>query len=81
MSVESRAPVVSRTAPTTPGVMNATAQQDIDSTQTDVAVMMWTSVWLQTVVVITHARTAPVPSNVSAAEVSVWTRTDSPASH
>lgn len=37
-SVESRAPAVSRTAPTTPGVMNATAQQDIDSTQTGVAV-------------------------------------------
>lgn len=40
MSVESRAPAVSRTAPTTPEVMNATAQQDTDSTQTDVAVMV-----------------------------------------
>lgn len=40
MSVESRAPAVSRTAPTTPGVMNVTAQQDTDSTQTDVAVMV-----------------------------------------
>ena len=39
-SVESRAPVVSRTAPTILGVMNATAQQDIGSIQTDVAVMV-----------------------------------------
>lgn len=40
MSVESRAPAVSRTAPTTPEVTSATAQQDTDSTQTDVAVMV-----------------------------------------
>lgn len=40
MSVKSRAPAVNRTAPTTPGVMNATAQQDTDSTQTGVAVMV-----------------------------------------
>lgn len=38
MSVENRPPVVTRTAPTTPGVMNATAQQDTDSMQMDVAV-------------------------------------------
>lgn len=38
--MESRAPAASRTAPTTLEVMNATAQQDIDSTQTDVAVMV-----------------------------------------
>lgn len=31
---------MSRTATTTPEVMNATAQQDTDSTQTDVAVMV-----------------------------------------
>lgn len=30
MNVESRAPAVNRTAPTTPEVMNATAQQDTD---------------------------------------------------
>lgn len=40
MSVESRAPAVSRTAPTILGVMNATAQQDTDSTQMDVAAMV-----------------------------------------
>lgn len=40
MSVESRAPAVSKIAPTTPEVMNATAQQDTGSTQTDVAVMV-----------------------------------------
>lgn len=40
MSVESSVPAASRTAPTTPGVMNVTAQQDTDSTQTDVAVMV-----------------------------------------
>lgn len=38
--MESRAPAVSRTAPTTPEVTSATAQQDTDSTQTDVAVMV-----------------------------------------
>lgn len=38
--MESRAPAASRTAPTTLEVMNATAQQDTDSTQTDVAVMV-----------------------------------------
>lgn len=37
-SVESRAPAASRTAPTTPEVMSATAQQGTDWTQTDVAV-------------------------------------------
>lgn len=36
-SVESRAPAVSRTAPTTPEVTSATALQDTDSTQTAVA--------------------------------------------
>lgn len=41
---------------------------------------MWMSVWLLTVVVITHARTARAPFSVSAAGVSVWTRTGSPAS-
>lgn len=39
-SVERRSPVVSRIAPTTPGVMNATALQDTDSTQTGVAAMV-----------------------------------------
>lgn len=39
-SVQSRAPAVSRTAPTTPGVTSVTAQRDTDSTQTDVAVMV-----------------------------------------
>lgn len=39
-SVENGAPVVSKTAPTTPEVMNATAQQDIDSALMDVAVMV-----------------------------------------
>lgn len=38
--MESRAPAASRTAPTTLEVMNATAQQDTDSTRTDVAVMV-----------------------------------------
>lgn len=40
MSVESRAPAVNRTAPTTPGGTNATAQQDTGSAQTGVAVMV-----------------------------------------
>lgn len=44
-SVESRAPVASRTAPTILGVMNATAQQDIGSNQTDVAVMVCLTIY------------------------------------
>lgn len=38
--MESRAPAVSRTVPTTPEVTSATALQDTDSTQTAVAAMV-----------------------------------------
>lgn len=37
------------------------------------------NVWLLMAAVITHARTARVPFSVSAAGVSVWTRTGTPA--
>lgn len=43
-------------------------------------VQMSMSVWLLTEVVITCARTAQAPFSVTAAGVSVWTRTGSPAS-
>lgn len=43
MSVESRSPVVSRNAPTIPVATSATALLDTDSMQTDVAVMVGSS--------------------------------------
>lgn len=70
MSVESRAPAASRTAPTTLEVMNATALQDTDSTQMAVAVMV-RSVWVRPCNTLTQPCTLLFESSCNTSQ-SVW---------